>query len=242
MISGVVLDLDGVIVDSEHLWEESWVACCQRRGAEWARDDTTACQGMSPPEWARYIAEKLGEVANAPGDAAAPGGAEAPGAAGAPAPDVVRAIQEECVDDVIAAIAAGHAPLLDGAGALIAQVGAQVPLALASSAARRVIDAVLRHHEIADRFKATVSSEEGPRGKPSPDVYAEAARRIGVTAGTGIAIEDSGNGIRAAHAAGLSVVAIPNPLYPPHAEALELADHVATDHGDALDYLLARLR
>ncbi|MGH3647741.1 MAG: HAD family hydrolase [Micromonosporaceae bacterium] len=218
MITGVVFDLDGVIVDSEHLWEESWVACCERRGASWTAENTTACQGMSPPEWAGYIAEKLGD----------------PGAAGA--------IQEECVEHVVDAIRHGHAPLLDGAGDLIRQVSAQVPLALASSAARRVIDAVLSEHRITDRFGATVSSEEVPRGKPSPDVYAEAARRIGVAAGTGIAVEDSSNGIRAAHAAGLSVVAIPNPVYPPKPDALELADHVATDHGDALDYLLARLR
>lgn len=217
-VTGVVLDLDGVIVDSEHLWEQSWVACCARRGAAWGPDDTAACQGMSPPEWAGYIASKLGE----------------PGAA--------RAVQDECVDEVIAAIDGGHAPLLDGAGALIAQVSAQVPLALASSAARRVIDAVLSHHTITDRFKATVSSEEVPRGKPHPDVYAEAARRIGVIDGNGIAVEDSSNGIRAAHAAGLSVIAIPNPVYPPKPDALALADHVATDHGDALAYLLARLR
>ncbi len=217
-VSGVVLDLDGVIVDSEHLWEESWVACCERRGASWSSEDTAACQGMSPPEWARYIAEKLGD------------------------PAAADAIQAECVDHVVAAIHSGHAPLLDGAGDLIVKVSAHVPLALASSAARRVIDAVLHQHRITDRFKATVSSEEVPRGKPSPDVYAEAARRIGVAPGTGIAVEDSSNGIRAAHAAGLSVVAIPNPHYPPKPDALELADHVAADHGDALDYLLARLR
>ncbi|MGH3659265.1 MAG: HAD family hydrolase [Micromonosporaceae bacterium] len=217
-VTGVVFDLDGVIVDSEHLWEESWVACCDRRDTEWTSTDTTNCQGKSPPEWASYIAEKVGDS----------GAAEA--------------IENECVDHVVDAIRHGQAPLLDGAGDLIQKVSAQVPLALASSAARRVIDAVLSEHGITDRFGATVSSEEVPRGKPSPDVYVEAARRIGVAPGTGIAVEDSSNGIRAAHAAGLSVVAIPNPLYPPKQDALELADHVASDHGDALAYLLARLR
>ncbi|MQA25398.1 MAG: HAD-IA family hydrolase [Micromonosporaceae bacterium] len=235
-VTGVVLDLDGVIVDSEHLWEEGWVACCARRGATWTGEDTAACQGMSPPEWARYIAEKLSALAGA-GNPGVPAGADDPGV-----PADADTIQDECVDHVIAAIDAGHAPLLDGAGDLITQVSALAPLALASSAARRVIDAVLSHHEIADRFKATVSSEEVPRGKPSPDVYAEAVRRIGVLDGDGIAVEDSSNGIRAAHAAGLSVVAIPNPVYPPKADALALADHVAADHGDALDYLLTRLR
>lgn len=217
-VSGVVLDLDGVIVDSEHLWEQSWAACCDRRGTRWTTDDTATCQGMSPPEWAGYLAGKLGE------------------------PDAARQIQDECVDHVVDAIRDGHAPLLSGARDLIRRVGAQVPLAVASSAARRVIDAVLSYHRISERFQATVSSEEVPRGKPSPDVYAEAARRIGVNAGSGIAVEDSSNGIRAAHAAGLSVVAIPNPVYPPKPDALRLADHVAADHGDALAYLLGRLR
>jgi HAD superfamily hydrolase (TIGR01509 family) len=217
-VSGVVFDLDGVIVDSEHLWEQSWAACCARRGAAWTTEDTATCQGMSPPEWAGYLAGKFGD------------------------PDATRQIERECVDHVIAAIRDGHAPMLNGAWDLVRQVGAQVPLALASSAARRVIDAVLSHHRIGEWFQATVSSEEVPRGKPSPDVYAEAARRIGVQPGSGIAVEDSSNGIRAAHAAGLSVVAIPNPVYPPKPDALRLADHVAADHDDALAYLLARLR
>jgi HAD superfamily hydrolase (TIGR01509 family) len=217
-VKGVILDLDGVIVDSEHLWERSWIDCCEGRGGTWTHEDTATCQGMSAPEWARYLAEKVG------------------------APHEAAAIQAECVDHVVAAIHAGQAPLLDRADDLVLKVSAQVPLGLASSAARRVIDAVLEQHRIADRFTATVSSEEVPRGKPNPDVYAEAARRIGITPETGIAVEDSSNGIRAAHAAGLTVVAIPNQQYPPKPEALALATYVARDHGDALDYLLSRLR
>jgi HAD superfamily hydrolase (TIGR01509 family) len=220
-VSGVVLDLDGVIVDSEHLWEQSWAARCTRRGVAWTIEDTATCQGMSPPEWARYLAGKLGKLGE---------------------PHAARQIEDECVGHVVDAIRDGHAPLLIGAWDLIRRVGAHVPLALASSAARRVIDAVLSHHRIGERFEATVSSEEVPRGKPSPDVYTEAARRIGVRVDNGIAVEDSSNGIRAAHAAGLSVVAIPNPVYPPKPDALRLADHVAADHDDVLAYLLARLR
>ncbi|GGM33570.1 hypothetical protein GCM10012275_01230 [Longimycelium tulufanense] len=172
---------------------------------------------MSAPEWAYYIAVRLGS----PGQA--------------------RSVRDECVGYVVAAIRNGQGPLLNGARDLIVKVAEQVQIALASSAARSVIDTVLSLHQIEDRFSATVSSEEVRRGKPNPDVYQEAARRIGIAAGTGIAVEDSGNGIRAAHAAGLSVVAIPNPTYPPAQEALELADHVAADHHDALDYVLDRL-
>jgi HAD superfamily hydrolase (TIGR01509 family) len=217
-VAGVILDLDGVIVDSEHLWERSWVACCDRRGVRWTAADTATVQGMSSPEWAGYVAGKLGD------------------------PGLADAVRDECVDLVAEAVRAGQAPLLDGAGDLVRKVSQRVPVALASSAARRVIDAVLAQHQIAGCFAATVSSEEVDRGKPSPDVYTEPARRIGVAAGAGIAVEDSSNGLRAAHAAGLSVVAIPNPVYPPQPETLELADHIAADHRDAMDHVLARLQ
>lgn len=216
-ISGVVFDLDGVIVDSEHLWEESWSAYCATRGRQWTHQNTISVQGMSSLEWARYIAELVGD----------PGQAES--------------IAEFCVDYVIDAVAAGHGPLLGGARELVVDVSARVPIALASSSARPAIDAILAQHGIADRFSATVSSEEVVRGKPSPDVYAEAARRIGIRDGSGLAIEDSTNGIRAANAAGLHVVAIPNVKYPPRRDALELADYIAADHADARDYILARL-
>ncbi|MPY78758.1 MAG: HAD-IA family hydrolase [Actinophytocola sp.] len=215
--TGVILDMDGVIVDSEHLWERSWRACCARWGVRWEAADTATVQGMSSPEWAAFVAEKIGD------------------------PGLADEVRRECVDLMVAAISAGDAPLLDGAADLIRKVSERVPLALASSAARRVIDAVLDAHDLTGHFAATVSSEEVSRGKPSPDVYLEAARRIDVEPADGVAVEDSGNGIRAAHAAGLAVVAIPNPQYPPKPDALAHAHVVATDHRDALDHLLARL-
>lgn len=216
-VVGVILDLDGVVVDSEQLWERSWGFCCAQHSVPWLATDTSAVQGMSSFEWSEYVAAKLGD------------------------PELARLIRAECVGYVVGAIDSGQAPLVDGAEKLIREVSERVPVALASSAARAVIDAVLRRHSIDEWFSATVSSEEVRRGKPSPDVYLEAANRIGVAGTAGIAVEDSSNGIRSAHAAGLSVVAIPNPHYPPRPEALALADHVAADHRDALDHVLARL-
>ncbi|WP_034273922.1 HAD family hydrolase [Haloechinothrix halophila] len=215
--TGVILDMDGVIVDSEHLWERSWRACCARRGVRWESSDTATVQGMSSPEWAAFVAAKLGD------------------------PGLADEVRSECVDLMVAAISAGDAPLLDGAADLIRKASERVPLALASSAARRVIDAVLDAHDLTGHFAATVSSEEVSRGKPSPDVYLAAARRIDVEPADAVAVEDSGNGIRAAHAAGLTVIAIPNPQYPPKPDALAHADVVAAGHRDALDALLARL-
>lgn len=215
--SGVVFDMDGVIVDSEHLWEESWTASCARRGVSWNGEDTTSVQGMSAPEWARYVADKIGDAS------------------------LADTVQDECVDHVVNAVHGGQAPLLDGARELVARIAERVPIAMASSAARPVIDAVLDRNELTDRFGATVSSEEVARGKPGPDVYAEATRRVHIEPANGIAVEDSSNGLRSAHAAGLYVVAIPNRSYPPAADALALAGHVAADHHDALDHILSLL-
>jgi beta-phosphoglucomutase-like phosphatase (HAD superfamily) len=69
----------------------------------------------------------------------------------------------------------------------------------------------------------TVSSEEVARGKPAPDVYLEAASQLGLDAARCVAIEDSSNGIRAGAAAGMAVIAVPNPHYPPAQDALALA-------------------
>jgi HAD superfamily hydrolase (TIGR01509 family) len=216
-VRAVVFDLDGVIIDSEHLWEESWTAYASRHGYGWTMADTLRLQGMSTPEWSRALAEVLGE------------------------PDLADDVRASCVGYVVDAIRSGEGSLLPGARQLLTEVSGACPIAMASSAPRVAIDAVLAHNGIADLFETTVSSEEVPRGKPSPDVYAEAMRRLGVGAGEGAAVEDSSNGIRAAHAAGLLVVALPNPKYPPKPDALDLADFVAPHHDDARGFILSRL-
>jgi HAD superfamily hydrolase (TIGR01509 family) len=117
-------------------------------------------------------------------------------------------------------------PLLPGAVEAVQSLAARWPLGLASSSNRELIDLVLETSGLARSFKATVSSEEVPRGKPAPDVYVEAARRLGVEPAHCAAVEDSENGIQSAKSAGMRVIAIPNPQYPPADEALELADVV----------------
>lgn len=215
--AAVVFDLDGVLVESEHLWEENWIAYAARHGAEWTAEDTATVQGMSAPEWAAYLADRSGTS------------------------ETVQQVEDAVVDGMIASIENGEAPLLPGADAMVRGVGAQAPVGLASSAARRVIDAVLTTHGLTDEFAATVSSAEVPKGKPSPDVYTEAAARLGVPGNRCLGVEDSSNGIRAAVAAGLTVVALPNPTYPPKHDALELAADVAADTGDVRRTLLAYL-
>jgi HAD superfamily hydrolase (TIGR01509 family) len=157
--------------------------------------------GMSSLEWSRYMHDELG------------------------LPEPPEKINEEVVRRMIA-LYRQRLPLLAGAREAVARLAAHWPLGLASSSNRPIIELVLELAGLTDFFQVTVSSEEVGRGKPAPDVYLEAARRLEVAPERCAAIEDSRNGIRSAHAAGMVVVAIPNRMFPPDQQALGLADCV----------------
>ena len=201
MIRAVVFDLDGVLIQSEEVWDAVRERYVRERGGRYDGEVQRAMMGMSAPEWSAFLAE----------DAGVPGTPEQINA------DVVDLMLEAYRRDL---------PLLPGAAEVVGRLAARFPLALASSSNRAIFEEVLRLAGIADCFQATVSSEEVARGKPAPDVYLEAARRLGVAAEHCAAVEDSHAGIRSAHAAGMRVIAIPNPSYPPDDEALDLADIV----------------
>jgi HAD superfamily hydrolase (TIGR01509 family) len=201
VIEAVVFDLDGVIVDSEHVWDEVRQRLAEERGGRWHDQASRDMMGMSSPEWSRYMHDVIG-LAEPPEEINA---------------EVVRRLE---------AVYREELPLLDGAVEAVEALAARWPLGLASSSNRELIDLVLRVSSLERWFAATVSSEEVPRGKPAPDVYLEAARRLGVPPERCAAVEDSENGIRSAKAAGMRVVAIPNPQYPPAEDALAAADVV----------------
>lgn len=195
---GVVFDLDGVLVMSEHLWEAAWIEYARATGGVWRPDDTRRCQGKSVPEWGAYLAARTS------GDAA----------------DAVEAV----IASVARAYDSGQVALVPGARDLVASIAARVPVALASSAPRRIIDTVMDSMGLGTWFGATVSSAEVAAGKPSPDVYLAAVARLGIEPEGSLAVEDSSNGIRAAAAAGLTVLAVPNPSYPLAPDAMTLAE------------------
>jgi HAD superfamily hydrolase (TIGR01509 family) len=199
VIQGVVFDLDGVLIQSEEIWDEVREAYVRERGGRYDDEIQRAMMGMSSTEWSRYLHETAG-IADEP-----------------------QAINEEVVRRMLAAYR-DHLPLIDGAVAAVRRLAVRYPLGLASSSNRPLIDAVLEVTGLADAFRATVSSEEVARGKPAPDVYLEAARRLEVDPTRCAAVEDSHGGIRAAKSAGMRVIAIPNASYPPDAGALGLAD------------------
>ena len=199
MIEAVVFDLDGVLLDSEQVWDEVREELVKERGGRWHDRAQTEMMGMSSIEWSRYMHDELG-VPDPPREIS---------------PDVVRRLEE---------VYRKRLPLIDGAHEAVERLAARWPLGLASSSNREVIDLVLDLSGLARFFRVTVSSEEVPRGKPEPDVYLEAARGLGVPPERCAAVEDSHNGIRSAKAAGMRVIAIPNQHYPPGEEALALAD------------------
>ncbi len=215
--AAVIFDMDGVVGDTEHLWDRSWTAYCRGQGAAWTHEDSVSLMGLSVPEWSAKLADHV----NRPGDA--------------------EDAAAFCIDYIVEEVQAGSAGLMPGGAELVRYAASRVPVALATSSARPIITVLLQMGGLDNVFGATVSSAEVPRGKPSPDVYLEAARRIGVEGQPAIGVEDSANGIRAAHAAGLHVIAIPNRQFPPTPDALALADHVAADHADALAYLTLHL-
>lgn len=201
MIDAVVFDMDGVIVDSEQVWDGVRELYVRESGGTYTEVATRDMMGMSSVEWSRYMADSLG----------VPGTPE----------EINTAIVERMLERYGSA-----PPLIPGAVDAVRTAAARWPLAIASSSNPELIEVVLHAAGLRELFPVAVSSQEVPRGKPSPDVYLEAARRLGVTATRCTAVEDSHNGIRSAKSAGLRVVAVPNPHFPPDADAMAQADVV----------------
>jgi HAD superfamily hydrolase (TIGR01509 family) len=201
MPDAVIFDLDGVLLDSESIWNDAKRELVEAQGGRWRPEAARTMMGMSSPEWARYLRDELG--VDMPLDAIS-----------------------DAVVERLGELYRQRLPLLPGATQAVRALAARWPLGLASSSNRPIIDLVLSASGLADAFAVTVSSEEVARGKPAPDVYLEAARQLGVAPDRCVAVEDSSNGLRSAAAAGMPVIALPNRDYPPSNDALALASVV----------------
>ncbi len=216
MPDAVIFDLDGVLLDSEQRWNEAKEALVREAGGRWREEAPHVMMGMSSLEWSQYLRDELG----------------VPMERDEINREVVRRMHESYARDL---------PLLPGAQDAVRALSERWPLGLASSSNREIIDRFLDLAGLDGAFRATVSSEEVARGKPAPDVYLEAARLLGARPERCVAVEDSSNGLRAAAAAGMPVIAVPNPHYPPDGDALALAAATVPTPGDVTPELVERV-
>ncbi len=215
-VEAAIFDLDGLLIDSEQAWDEVRREFVAEQGGRWQDRAQRDMMGMSSTEWSRYVRDELG----------------------------VDMSPERISGEVVARLTALYGqrlPLMPGAREAVERLAHDLPLGLASSSNREVIDLVLDVGGLAAYFDVTVSSEEVARGKPAPDVYLEAARGLGVPADRCVAIEDSHNGILSAAAAGMRVIAIPNRAFPPGSEALAAASLVLPSLNDLTAASVGRL-
>src|SRR5215472_5463167 len=215
MIEAVVFDLDGVLVDSEPVWEQVRRQVVAEHGGHWAPDAQRRLMGMSTGEWARYLGEDLG--------------------VGLPPEQIAALVIERMADRYTE-----HLPLMPGAAEAVRRLAGRWPLGLASSSPPSLIETVLDAASLRSSFQTTMSTEQVSRGKPAPDIYLAVAGQLGRQPRRCAAVEDSSNGLRSAAAAGVHVIAIPHPRYPPAPDALEKASVVLTSLTElTLDTVLA---
>jgi HAD superfamily hydrolase (TIGR01509 family) len=198
VVDAVVFDLDGVLIDSEPVWERVRRGYVDKYGGTWQPDTQHRLMGMSTGEWARYLSGELG----------------------------VRRTPDEVARDVVDQMAAAYAewvPLVPHAVDVVRALAGRWPLGLATSAPARLIDVVLAAADLTGAFRVTLSTEGVPHGKPAPDVYATVARRMAVDPARCVAVEDSSNGVRSAAAAGMRVIAVPHERYPLAPDAADRA-------------------
>lgn len=201
MIRAVIFDMDGLLVDSEVYWEEARRRYCADNGCTWRAEDELTVKGNNSHEWAAAITKRCGL-------------GEQP---------------ERLIEAVVAYMRVLYAqdlPLLPGSTEAVRTLSKQYPLAVASSSPPALIEYVMAEAEIRDRFEVIVSADEVGRGKPAPDVFLVAAEKLGIPPESCAVFEDSSAGILAARAAGMFIIAVPNPHYPPHGDALREADAV----------------
>jgi HAD superfamily hydrolase (TIGR01509 family) len=198
VVDAVIFDLDGVIVDSEPVWERVRREYVGEHGGAWQADSQRRLMGMSTDEWSRYLSDEL-HVDRPPRQVAN---------------DVVARMSREY---------ANHVPLIPGATEAVSRLGERWPLGLASSSPLPLIKTALDAAGLGDAFEVVLSTEDVETGKPAPDIYLAVAERLGVDPTHCVAIEDSSNGVRSAAAAGMAVIAVPHTAYPLDDDAADKA-------------------
>lgn len=200
-VAAVIFDMDGIIINSEESWEAARLAVVAQFGGDYHPSMVRDLMGMTPPEWSRYLHDRVG------------------------IPLSPARIEAEIMRHMVPALRRDR-PFFPGAIDAVRALSARWPTGLASSSGRDLIDLVVGLADLRDAFAVTLSAAESGRGKPAPDVYLRAAALLDADPRGCVAIEDSTNGIHAGKNAGMRVIAIPTTDFPPAADALVLADAV----------------
>lgn len=216
MIKAVIFDMDGLLIDSEPLWQRARLAAFGAERLRWTDADQLAVMGSSTQAWAAFLAERL-EHAYTP---------------------------DEVIDRVLVEMERlyfEHLPLLPGAREAIGGLRGRYPLGLATGSPNRLVRAALRSAGWTDVFDEIVSSDDVSNGKPSPEIYHTILRRMRLEPTEAVIFEDSANGILAGHAAGVKVIAVPSEYHRPPADVLDKAAVVLASLHDFSPALLATL-
>jgi len=198
MIEAIIFDMDGLLVDSEPVWDNARYGMATEAGKTWNADDHKAVMGVSTEEWVTYMIHRL-ELTISP-----------------------KEVQDEIVQRMIQ-MYQERIPYLPGAVEAVTLAAQIYPTALASGSHRSLIDIVTQDTPMQGKFQVILSADEVGAGKPSPDVYLETAHRLGIPPEQCLCLEDSGNGILAGVRAGMKVIAVPDPRFAPKQEILNQA-------------------
>lgn len=202
-IEAIIFDMDGLLVDSEPVWDKARSSMAAEAGKEWNEKDHRAVMGVSTEEWASYMIQRL-ELTISPEE-----------------------VQAEIVQRMLEMYREG-VPYLPGAVEAVNLASGHYPTALASGSHPNLIEAVVNDAPMQGKFKVVLSADEVGVGKPAPDVYLQTAHRLGIPPQQCLCLEDSGNGILAGLRAGMKVVAVPDPRFAPSQEILRQAHLVLT--------------
>jgi HAD superfamily hydrolase (TIGR01509 family) len=212
----VCFDLDGVLVDTEPIWERVRRRFAEEHGGRWSSDLQERMMGVQTRDWSHALSEATGG----------------------------RLHPDEIARSVIGNLASEYReglPVIEGAVSTVRRLAAQTALGLVSGSPLSLIRLVLELTALTDSFQVAMSADDVERGKPAPDPYLGLARRMGVPPESCVAVEDSANGIRSAYSAGMAVVAIPRGVHRPAPDILASAGAVLDDIGELTPAVLERV-
>lgn len=215
--AAVVFDMDGILIETEPIWDTVRRRLAAEDGLTYPDSSTPIMMGLSTQEWAEHLVDVVGF--------------EGPW----------QQVAQRVIDAVAEEYATGGLPVLPGAVEAVRRMAGLVPTAIASSSPRRLIDLVVARLGLGEALSVTVSTEEVLRGKPYPDGYLRACELLGVDATQSVAVEDSTNGVRSAHAAGMAVVCVPPGFHPPAEDTLALCAAVLGTLDDLTEDLVVSL-